>query len=290
MSPSSISPIVQGFFDSNTNTVSYLVIDPKSKHCAIIDSVLDYDAASSSTDDKSAVRILKTVEEKGLTVDWHLETHVHADHLSAAPYIQSKLGGKIAIGEHICTVQETFSGVFNCEPEFKSDGSQFNHLFKDQETFAIGQLECSVIHTPGHTPACVSYRIGDALFVGDTFFMPDYGTARCDFPGGDAAVLYQSIHKLLQLPPQTKVYLCHDYLPVGRQDFCWETTIGKQQQNIHIDNVNESDFVTMRQQRDATLSMPKLILPSVQINMRAGHLPPAESNGCHYLKIPMNVL
>jgi len=286
----SCTPTVEAFFDVNTNTVSYLVIDPQSKHCAIIDSVMGYDAASSRTDEQSAAPLLTAVQEKGLTVDWHLETHVHADHLSAAPYLQSKLGGQIAIGEHIRAVQKSFSGIFNCESQFRSDGSQFDHLFADQEAFSIGQLDCSVIHTPGHTPACVSYRIGDCLFVGDTLFMPDYGTARCDFPGGDAAVLHQSIHKLLQLPSETKVYLCHDYLPEGREDFCWETTIAKQQQNIHIDNVNEADFVAMREQRDATLSMPKLILPSVQINMRAGHLPPAESNGCHYLKIPMNLL
>lgn len=285
-------PDVTAFFDPQTNTVSYVVTDPATDHCAIVDSVLDYNPNAGRTSISSAQQIVDHVKKNQLTVDWLLETHVHADHLSAAPWIQEQVGGKLAIGEHICTVQETFGKVFNAGTEFARDGRQFDHLFKDGEPYKVGSIDAYPIHTPGHTPACMSHVIGDAVFVGDTLFMPDYGTARCDFPGGDARTLYRSIKKLLALPDQTRVFLCHDYLPEGREEFSWETTVGEQRKhNIHVhEGTSEDDFVSMRESRDATLDMPRLILPSVQVNMRAGHLPPAEDNGVQYLKIPLNNL
>ncbi|MCG8394823.1 MAG: MBL fold metallo-hydrolase [Pseudomonadales bacterium] len=284
-------PEVKAFFDPDTNTVSYVVTDPATRHCAIVDSVLDYAPNAGRTTHSSARQIVDYVKRENLTVDWLLETHVHADHLSAAPWLQEQVGGKLAIGEHIRTVQDTFGKVFNAGTEFARDGRQFDHLFQDGETYQVGNLKARAIHTPGHTPACMSHLIGDAVFVGDTLFMPDYGTARCDFPGGDARTLYRSIQTLLALPDDTRMFLCHDYLPEGRETFIWETTVGDQRrQNIHVhDGIGEDTFVRMREARDATLDLPRLILPSVQVNMRAGHLPPAESNGTRYLKIPLNL-
>ena len=285
-------PTVKAFFDNDTNTVSYVVTDPQTRQCAIVDSVLDYDPKAGRTRHDSASQIVAYVKQEGLTVDWLLETHVHADHLSAAPWIQQQVGGKLAIGEHIRTVQDTFGKVFNACTEFARDGRQFDHLFADGDTYKVGNIEARAIHTPGHTPACMSHVIGDAVFVGDTLFMPDYGTARCDFPGGDARTLYQSVQKLLALPDDTRMFLCHDYLPESRSEYQWETTVGDQRRhNIHVhEGVSEQEFVSMREKRDATLDMPRLILPSVQINMRAGHLPPEEDNGISYLKIPLNAL
>ncbi len=283
---------VQTFFDEATFTATHVVVDPATKHAAIIDSVHDYDPKSGRTSTESADAVVAWVKEHGLSVDWLLETHAHADHLSAAPYLKDKVGGEIAIGEHITAVQETFGKVFNAGSEFAVDGSQFDHLFKDGDTFKIGDMEARVMHTPGHTPACVSYLIGDAVFVGDTIFMPDFGTARCDFPGGDARTLYRSMKRLLDLPAETRIFLCHDYKAPGRDEYVWETTVAAEREyNIHIrDGVTENDFVKMRSERDATLSMPVLILPSVQVNMRAGEFPPAEDNGVSYLKIPLNAL
>ncbi|MEE2603918.1 MAG: MBL fold metallo-hydrolase [Pseudomonadota bacterium] len=285
-------PTVKAFFDNDTNTVSYVVTDPQTRRCAIVDSVLDYDPKAGRTRHDSASQIVAYVKQEALTVEWLLETHVHADHLSAAPWIQEQVGGKLAIGEHIRTVQDTFGKVFNAGTEFARDGRQFDHLFADGDTYQVGNIEARAIHTPGHTPACMSHVIGDAVFVGDTLFMPDYGTARCDFPGGDARTLYQSVQKLLALPDDTRMFLCHDYLPDSRSEFQWETTVGDQRRhNIHVhEGVSEEEFVSMREKRDATLDMPRLILPSVQINMRAGHLPPEEDNGVSYLKIPLNAL
>jgi glyoxylase-like metal-dependent hydrolase (beta-lactamase superfamily II) len=285
-------PTVKAFFDNDTNTVSYVVTDPQTRQCVIVDSVLDYDPKAGRTRHDSASQIVAYVKQEGLTVDWLLETHVHADHLSAAPWIQQQVGGKLAIGEHIRTVQDTFGKVFNAGTEFARDGRQFDHLFADGDTYKVGNIEARAIHTPGHTPACMSHVIGDAVFVGDTLFMPDYGTARCDFPGGDARTLYQSVQKLLALPDDTRMFLCHDYLPESRSEYQWETTVGDQRRhNIHVhEGVSEQEFVSMREKRDATLDMPRLILPSVQINMRAGHLPPEEDNGISYLKIPLNAL
>ena len=285
-------PTVKAFFDNDTNTVSYVVTDPQTRRCAIVDSVLDYDPKAGRTRHDSASQIVAYVKQEALTVEWLLETHVHADHLSAAPWIQEQVGGKLAIGEHIRTVQETFGKVFNAGTEFSRDGRQFDHLFADGDTYQVGNIEARAIHTPGHTPACMSHVIGDAVFVGDTLFMPDYGTARCDFPGGDARTLYQSVQKLLALPDDTRMFLCHDYLPESRSEYQWETTVGDQRRdNIHVhEGVSEEEFVSMREKRDATLDMPRLILPSVQINMRAGHLPPEEDNGISYLKIPLNAL
>lgn len=286
---------VEGFFDKATNTISYLVVDTTSQTAAIIDSVLDYDPKSGRTRHDSAQRIVDAVRQQNLTVAWILETHVHADHLSAAPWLREQVGGRLGIGEHILTVQNVFGKLFNAGPDFPRDGSQFDALFKDGDTFVIGSLQVQVMHTPGHTPACLSYVISDgaeaAAFVGDTLFMPDYGTARCDFPGGDAHVLYRSIRRLLRLPAQTKLYLCHDYMPGGRAPV-WQTTVEAQrEQNIHVhDGVSEADFVAMRTARDATLDMPVLMLPSVQVNMRGGALPPAENNGVAYLKIPLNAI
>ncbi len=285
-------PQVKAFFDEATFTVTYVVRDPASKVCAIIDSVLDYDPASGRTDHGSADAVIAYVQAEGLEVAWQLETHAHADHLSAAPYLQAALGGRLAIGEKIVRVQDTFGALFNAGSDFARDGRQFDHLFKDGERFSIGGLEGVALHVPGHTPACLAYVIGDAVFVGDTLFMPDYGTARCDFPGGDAATLYSSIQRLLALPDETRVFLCHDYKAEGRADFLWESTIGVQRhENIHVhDGVTQAEFVTLRETRDRTLDMPRLILPSVQVNMRGGHLPEPEKNGVRYLKIPLNAV
>ncbi len=285
-------PEVNAFFDEATNTFSYVAWDPASLKAAVLDTVLDYDAASGRTGHATADKVIAFVRERGLAVDWVIDTHVHADHLSAAPYVQSQLGGKLGIGEHIRTVQETFGQLFNAGTEFCRDGSQFDHLFKDGERYMVGEIEAVAIHTPGHTPACMTHLIGDAAFVGDTLFMPDYGTARCDFPGGDAHVLYRSIQKLFALPDATRIFLCHDYKADGRDFFANETTVAAQRaENLHVhQGISEDDFVRMRTERDATLSMPKLILPSVQVNMRAGHFPAAESNGVQYLKIPLNAL
>ncbi|WP_166268238.1 MBL fold metallo-hydrolase [Marinobacter caseinilyticus] len=287
----SIDPIVIAFFDKDTNTYSYVVRDPESKSCAVIDSVLNYDAASGKTGTELADTLIDYIRQEALTVEWILETHVHADHLSAAPYLHSRLGGKTGIGANIRIVQETFGKVFNVGSEFARDGRQFDRLFTDGSMLNIGHLICRVMHTPGHTPACLTYLIGDAAFVGDTLFMPDYGTARCDFPGGDARALYRSIQKLMALPPTTRVFLCHDYGTPDREHFQYETTIADQRQfNVHIhQGVSEEEFVRMRTERDATLKMPNLLLPSVQVNMRAGHLPPPEDNGQRYLKIPLNL-
>ena len=284
-------PLVTHFFDEPTNTYSYVVQDPTSKHCAIIDSVLDFDYAAGRTDTASADAILAYVEEQQLTVDWILETHVHADHLSAAPYLQAKTGAKLGIGEHIKTVQDTFGKAFNAGTEFARDGSQFDQLFADGDSFAIGNIEAHVLHTPGHTPACLTYVIGNAAFVGDTLFMPDFGTARCDFPGGDARTLYHSIQKVFSLPDDTRLFMRHDYKAPNRDDYAFETTVAEEKQNnIHVGNgKSEDEFVKMRTERDATLAMPRLILPSVQVNMRAGEMPPSEDNGQRYLKIPLNL-
>jgi glyoxylase-like metal-dependent hydrolase (beta-lactamase superfamily II) len=283
---------VEAFFDPATFTYSYVVIDPSSQRCAIIDSVLDYDPASGRTSFASADRMIAFVKEQDLKVDWLLETHVHADHLSAAPYLQRELGGQLAIGENITVVQDTFGKLFNAGTEFATDGRQFDHLFKDGDTFQIGNIAAKAMHTPGHTPACMTYLIGDAGFVGDTLFMPDYGTARCDFPGGDARTLFQSIRKLFTLPDSTRLFMCHDYKAPGRDDFRNQTTVAEERaHNVHVhEGIDEASFVAMRSSRDATLGMPTLILPAVQINMRAGQLPPAEDNGTCYLKIPLDVL
>lgn len=285
-------PVVRAFFDEPTSTVSYVVHDAETGRAAIIDSVLDYDHASGRTSTASAEAIVAHVRAKGLTVDWLLETHAHADHLSAAPWLQQQLGGKIAIGAHIITVQQVFGKIFNAEPQFRRDGSEFDQLWHDGDRFRIGNLDVTVLHVPGHTPACVAYVVGDAVFLGDTMFMPDYGTARADFPGGDARTLYRSARRILSLPPETRLFMCHDYLPEGRDQYLWESTVEAQRaSNIHIhDGIDEDSFVRMREARDATLAMPKLILPSVQVNMRAGHLPPPEDNGVTYLKIPVNAL
>ncbi|MBP7648556.1 MAG: MBL fold metallo-hydrolase [Phenylobacterium sp.] len=285
-------PQVKAFFDEATFTVSYVVRDPDTKACAIIDSVLDYDAASGRTAERSADAVIDYVRAEGLEVLWQLETHAHADHLSAAPYLQQTLGGRLAIGDQITRVQQTFGTLFNAGPDFARDGRQFDHLFGDGERFTVGGLQAIALHVPGHTPACMAYVIGDAVFVGDTLFMPDYGTARCDFPGGDAATLYRSIRRLLSLPDAARVFLCHDYKAPGRDHHVWETTIGAQRRgNVHVhEGVIEADFVALRQARDRTLDMPRLILPSVQVNMRGGHLPEPEGNGVRYLKIPLNAV
>lgn len=281
---------IAAFFDEATFTVSYLVTDPHSHRCAVIDSVMDYDAASGRATTASADAIIAFIAENALSLEWLLETHAHADHLSAAPYLQAKLGGKLAIGRKIIEVQQTFGKVFNAGTEFARDGSEFDRLFDDGDRFQIGDRQAVVLHVPGHTPADVAYIIGNAAFVGDTLFMPDYGTARTDFPGGDARQLYRSIRRLLSLPTSTRVFLCHDYKAEGRDMFAWETTIGAQRsQNVHVrDGVGEDDFVAMREARDSTLAMPRLILPSVQVNIRGGKLPEPEENGVRYLKIPLN--
>lgn len=286
-----MKPIVKGFFDPATWTVSYVVYEKEGADCAIVDSVLDYDPKSGRTRTTSADKLIAFVQEKQLKVQWILETHAHADHLSAAHYLRKKLGGRIAIGAAITNVQDVFKKIFNLEPEFRPDGHQFDHLLKDGETFAIGALIARAMSVPGHTPACMAYQVDDAVFVGDTLFMPDVGTARCDFPGGNAHTLYQSTRKLLSLPPETRLFMCHDYPPAGR-DVAWQTTVAAQRAgNIHVhDGVSEAEFVSMRTARDATLDMPVLILPAVQVNMRAGDWPPPESNGTRYLKIPLNAL
>ena len=285
------TPQVHGIFDPATWTVTYVVYEKVGSACAIIDSVLDYDHKSGRTHTTSADKVIAFVKEKNLKVEWILETHAHADHVTAAPYLKEKLGGVTAIGDHIQQVQKVFQGVFNLESSFKTDGSQFGHLLKEDEEFKIGELTAKTLFVPGHTPACVAYQIGDAVFVGDTMFMPDVGTARCDFPGGDAKVLYQSVRKLLSLPNETRLFMCHDYPPTDRA-ICFETRVAEQREkNIHVhDGVSEAEFVAMRSKRDATLEMPVLILPSVQVNIRAGEMPPAEANGVAYLKIPMNLL
>ena len=287
-----MQPVVETFFDPATFTYSYVVTDPSTQRCAIIDSVLDYNPASGCTSHNSADRLIKFVKDQRLQVDWLLETHVHADHLSAAPYLKRELGGQLAIGENITIVQNTFGKLFNAGTEFATDGRQFDRLFRDGDTFQVGNIQARAIHTPGHTPACMTYLIGDAGFVGDTLFMPDYGTARCDFPGGDARTLYQSIRKLFALPGETRLFMCHDYKAPGREDFRNQTSVAEERaHNVHVhEGVSEDDFVAMRSARDATLGMPTLILPSVQVNMRAGQLPPAEDNGTRYLKIPLDVL
>ena len=286
-----MQPNIQSFFDETTFTVSYVVFDHAGGHCALIDSVLDYDPKSGRTSTDSADKIIAFVREQNLTVEWILETHAHADHLSGAPYLHKHLGGKIAIGKLITDVQHIFKGVFNLEPQFNTDGQQFDHLFQDEEVFTIGSLSARAFGVPGHTPACNAYQIGDHVFVGDTLFMPDVGSARCDFPGGSAHTLYQSIHKILSLPADTTLWMCHDYPPESRAPK-WSCTVAEQKaHNIHVhDGISEDAFVEMRTRRDATLDMPTLLLPSVQINMRAGHLPPAEDNGVSYLKIPLNAL
>jgi glyoxylase-like metal-dependent hydrolase (beta-lactamase superfamily II) len=283
---------VEAFFDPATFTYSYVVSDPVTRQCAVIDSVLDYDPASGRTSHATAQRLVDYVRAQGLTVQWLLETHVHADHLSAAPYLKQQLGGRLAIGDRITVVQDTFGKLFNAGSEFATDGRQFDHLFHDGDTFQVGNIQGRAIHTPGHTPACMTYVIGDAAFVGDTLFMPDYGTARCDFPGGDARTLYQSIQKLFTLPGETRVFMCHDYKAPGREEFLYETTIAAEREhNVHVHaGITEEEFVAMRTARDATLGMPTLILPSVQINMRGGELPTPEGNGTRYLKIPLDVL
>ena len=283
-------PVIEAFFDQTTYTVTYVVHDKETKCAAVIDSVFDFDPASGRTSFESADQVVAYVQQHDLKVEWLLETHAHADHLSAAPYLQEKLGGKIAIGEHIVTVQDVFGKLFNAGTEFQRDGSDFDHLFADGDTFKIGNIDVTVMHVPGHTPACIAYVIGDAVFVGDTMFMPDYGTARADFPGGDALKLYPSIRRILSLPDTTRLFMCHDYLPEGRTEYVWETTVADERKhNIHAhDEVTEDEFVKMRTERDKTLDMPRLILPSVQVNMRAGHLPPPEDNGVRYLKVPLN--
>jgi len=285
-------PIIHAFFDEPTNTVSYLVADPETKRAAVIDPVLDYDHKSGKANVKSADAILAKALAEGFTIERVLETHVHADHLSGAPYIKIKTGAKVAIGERIKEVQKIFRAVFNAL-DVSGEGSEFDILFKDGDRFSIGSLTGEVIATPGHTPACVSYRIEDAVFVGDTIFMPDYGTARADFPGGDARTLYRSIRKLMALPRETRLFMCHDYLPKdGRTHFAWETTVGEEfDRNVHVhDGITEEDFVKMRTTRDATLSAPTLLMPSIQVNMRAGQLPPADANGVHYLRVPITLL
>jgi len=287
-----LRPSIAGFFDEATNTVSYVVHDPKTSEAAIIDSVLDFEAASGRTSNGSADRIVEYVTSNNLKVTWLIETHAHADHISAAPYLQAKLGGKLAIGREIIRVQEVFGKLFNAGTDFERDGSQFDKLFDDGETFSLGELEGIALHVPGHTPADMAFIIGDAAFVGDTIFMPDFGTARADFPGGDAHQLFRSIRRLLSLPDDTRLFLCHDYKAPGRDEYAWETTVKQQrEENVHVkDGVTEDDFVTMRTTRDKGLDMPKLIMPSVQVNIRGGRLPEPEDNGVSYIKIPVNAV
>lgn len=286
-----MTPRIEAFLDDATGTVSYVVFDQPGGHCAVVDSVLDYDPKSGRTHTRSADRIVAFVQGQGLTVQWILETHAHADHLSAAHYLRENVGGKIAMGAGITQVQKVFKKVFHLEPGFHPDGRQFDRLLQDNEVFHIGPLEAQALAVPGHTPACMAYRVGDAVFVGDTLFMPDVGTARCDFPGGNAHTLYRSVRRLLSLPAQTRLFMCHDYPPAGRAA-AWQTTVAAQRAtNIHVhDGVCEEAFVALRTQRDATLEMPVLILPAVQVNIRAGKMPPAEANGVSYLKIPINAM
>jgi glyoxylase-like metal-dependent hydrolase (beta-lactamase superfamily II) len=283
-------PIIRAFFDEPTNTVSYLVTDPATNKAAVIDPVLDYDHNAGEVDTRSAEAVLAAAAQAGTRIEWALETHAHADHLSGAPFVKAKTGAKIGIGEHITDVQRLFRPIFNAE-DLKTDGSDFDHLFKDGERFKIGALDVEVLYTPGHTPADISYKVGDAVFVGDTLFMPDYGTARADFPGGDAHKLYRSIRRLLALPPETRLFMCHDYKAPGRDTYAWETTVGEERaNNVHVkEGVTEDEFVAMREARDAELSAPRLLLPSIQVNIRAGRFPPAEANGVRYLTIPVKL-
>ncbi|MES2433784.1 MAG: MBL fold metallo-hydrolase [Pseudomonadota bacterium] len=285
-------PDVHAFFDEATNTITYLLREPEGRSCAVIDSVLDFDYASGRTDTRSADAVIAYIRAEGIDLQWVLETHVHADHLSAAPYIQEALGGQIGIGDQITVVQETFGKVFNEGTRFARDGSQFDRLFRDGDSLMIGQMRVDVMHTPGHTPACLTYVAGDAAFVGDTLFMPDFGTARCDFPGGSAAVMFDSVQRILSLPDSTRIFVGHDYKAPGREVFAWESTVGAQKAlNVHVGaGRNRDDFVTLREKRDASLAMPRLIIPSLQINMRAGQMPEPEDNGLSYLKVPLNGL
>ncbi|WP_426031095.1 MBL fold metallo-hydrolase [Cypionkella sp. TWP1-2-1b2] len=285
-------PDVHAFFDEATNTITYLMREPNGSACAVIDSVLDFDYASGRTDTRSAKAVIAYIRAEGLDLKWILETHVHADHLSAAPYIQEVLGGQIGIGDQITVVQETFGKVFNEGTRFARDGSQFDRLFRDGDSLMIGQMRLDVMHTPGHTPACLTFVASDAAFVGDTLFMPDFGTARCDFPGGSAAVMFDSVQRILTLPDATRIFVGHDYKAPGREVFAWESTVGAQKAlNVHVGaSRNRDDFITLREKRDASLAMPRLIIPSLQINMRAGQMPEAEENGLSYLKVPLNGL
>ncbi|GAB1478386.1 MBL fold metallo-hydrolase [Paracoccaceae bacterium] len=287
-----MKPAVHAFFDTATNTITYVVVEPQGQACAVIDSVLDFDQASGRTDTRSADAVVDFIRAQGLRLEWVLETHVHADHLSAAPYLQERLGGKIGIGDRITVVQETFGKIFNEGTRFQRDGSQFDRLFREGDVLMIGQLRGEVLHTPGHTPACLTYVIGDAAFVGDTLFMPDFGTARCDFPGGSAETMWQSVQKILSLPEETRIFVGHDYKAPGRDAFAWETTVGAQKAlNVHVGaGRSREEFVALREKRDATLGMPRLILPSLQVNMRAGQMPEPEDNGLSYLKLPINGL
>jgi len=284
------NPAIRAFFDEPTNTISYLVHDPATRRAAVIDPVLDYDHRTGKASTTSADAILAAASADGLVIEWVLETHAHADHLSGAPYIKLKTGAKVGIGEHIRSVQKIFRPVFNAT-DLKGDGSEFDRLFKDGENFAIGDLDVEVLHVPGHTPADVAYKIADAVFVGDTLFMPDYGTARADFPGGSARDLYRSMKRLLALPAERRLFMCHDYKAPGRDHYAWETTVGEQRaRNVQIrDGVTEEEYVAMRQARDAKLAAPMLLLPSIQVNIRAGQLPPADNDGVHYLKIPVRL-
>lgn len=282
-------PVIRAFFDEPTNTVSYVMADPVTRKAAIIDPVFDYDHSSGTVDTRSAERMLQAAEKAGYTVEWALETHVHADHLSAAPYIKARTGAKVGIGEHVRDVQKIFRPIFNAV-DLDTSGGDFDRLFADGERFTIGELVVEVIHTPGHTPADVSYKVADAVFVGDTLFMPDYGTARADFPGGDAHKLYRSIQRLLAMPSETRLFMCHDYKAPGRDAFAWETTVARQRENVHLkDGVTEDEFVAMRRARDEKLAAPRLLLPSIQTNIRAGKFPPAEANGVRYLMIPVKL-
>ena len=285
-------PEVFSYFDETTNAACYILKDPLSNSCAVIDSILDFDLAAGRITTKHADMLIRDIQKKELDLEWIIETHVHADHLSAAPYLAQQLGGKIAIGSNIGTVQEVFGKIFNAGTEFQMDGSQFDRLFSDNDKFEIGSLDVKVIHTPGHTPACVTYIVGDSAFIGDTLFMPDFGTARADFPGGSAGDLYNSIQKILSLPDETRLFLCHDYKAPGRENFAWETTVKEQKEtNVHVGGgKSKKEFVDFRTKRDSQLSMPKLIIPSIQTNMRAGNLPPAEDDGTQFLKIPINKL
>ncbi|MGI9393857.1 MAG: MBL fold metallo-hydrolase [Boseongicola sp.] len=287
-----MKPLVTAFFDKTTNTICYVVVDPNGKSAAVIDSVLDFDYASGQTDTRAADQVIDFLSKEGLKLEWILETHVHADHLSAAPYLQEKLGGKIGIGGNITVVQDTFGKVFNEGTEFQRDGSQFDALFKDGDSFHIGQLRGDVMHTPGHTPACMTYVIGDAAFVGDTLFMPDFGTARCDFPGGSADTMFDSVQRILSLPDETRIFVGHDYKAPGREEYAWESTVGEQKtKNVHVGgDTQREDFVEMREARDATLAMPQLIIPSLQVNMRGGNMPDPDEKGDVFLKVPVNKL
>lgn len=287
---STLAPEIKAFFDSDTNTITYVVADTTTSACAIIDSVLDYDPTSGRTNTKSADSVISYILKSGYRCQWIVETHIHADHLTAAPYLKNKLGGKTAIGNDVTTVQRSFGPIFNAESSFATDGRQFDHLFSDDEVFKIGNIDARVIATPGHTPACISYVIGENCFVGDTMFMPDAGTARCDFPGGNAATLYDSLQRILSLPDETKLYMCHDYGPGGR-DYKWVTSVKEQREkNIHLAEKSRAEYIEIRTTRDTELSMPKLILPSVQINMRGGNFPPADNDGVSYIKIPLDKL